>query len=136
MKSLRIGEVARRIGCTVETIRLYEKKGLLTQPVRKPSGYRIYEEDDIARLRFIRKAKTLGFTLSEIKELLAMRPDPVRACSDVQRQAELKIADIDERMQALLRMKKVLVKLVKGCKGRTMTNQCPILKALDHWEGQ
>jgi Zn(II)-responsive transcriptional regulator len=136
MKSLHIGEIAGRVGCTVETIRLYEKKGLLAKPARKPSGYRLYEEDDIARLRFIRKAKKLGFTLMEIKELLAMRPDPVRSCPDVQRQAELKIEDIEARVQALEGMKKALVRLVTACRGRTKTKKCPILEALDHWEDE
>jgi DNA-binding transcriptional MerR regulator len=77
------------------------RKSLLAQSSRKSAGYRLYEEDDIALLRFIRKAKRLGFMLMKVKELLAMRSDPLRACPDVQRQAEVKIEDIQARVQAL-----------------------------------
>ena len=135
MKTLRIGEVAQRVGCTVETVRLYERKGLLAEPARKPSGYRLYEEEDIARLRFIRKAKGLGFTLKEIKEILSLRPDPVETCPDMYRFATLKIMDIERKIQALQGMKKVLGKLAGACKGRGKTGKCPILVALEEWEG-
>src|SRR6266852_308449 len=134
MKAQRIGEAARRVGCTVETVRFYERRGLLAQPARKPSGYRLYAEEDIARLQFIRKAKKLGFTLKEIKELLTLRPDPVGACPDVQHWVETKIADIQARIRALQGMQKVLGKLVTSCKGRAKTSKCPVLEALEHWE--
>jgi len=134
MKALSIGGLARRIGCTVETVRFYERKGLLAEPARNPSGYRLYAEEDVARLRFIRKAKALGYTLKEIKELLALQPDPVRACPDVRRQAEAKIEEIDARMRALEGMRKALLKLLTSCKGRAKTGKCPILETLEHWE--
>src|SRR5438477_11848390 len=98
MKPLTIGHVARRSGVGVETVRFYEREGLLNRPARSPSsGYRLYEEEVIARLLFIVRAKELGFTLSEIKELLSLRVDPGTCCEDVKARAEVKIADIEEK---------------------------------------
>ena len=131
MKPLTIGQVARSAGVGVETVRFYERQGLLQEPARKESGYRQYPEDVVARLRFIKRAKELGFSLKEIKELLALRVDPDTTCAEVKSRAEAKIADIEEKIQALLRIKKALVKLTKACSGRGPTSECPILDALD-----
>jgi MerR family mercuric resistance operon transcriptional regulator len=136
MKSLRIGEVARRVGCTVETVRFYERKGLLDEPSRRPSGYRLYEQEDVGRLRFVRRAKELGFTLREIQELVSLRTDPVTACPDVHARAEAKISDIEARIVALEGIRKALVKLVAACKRRARTCKCPILETLEHWDGE
>src|SRR5262249_51950104 len=111
MKPLSIGQVARQAGVGVETVRFYERQGLLQEPARKDSGYRQYPEDAVARLRFIRRAKELGFSLKEIKELLALRVDPSTTCAEVKKQAEAKIGDIEEKLRTLQRMKKALVKL-------------------------
>jgi MerR family copper efflux transcriptional regulator len=131
MKPLTIGEVASRAGIGVETIRFYERRGLLSEPARNPSGYRQYQEEDIARLFFIKRAKGLGFTLKEVKELLSLRLDPVAACAEVQRRAEAKIGDIEAKLKSLERMKKALVKLVATCQGHGETSNCPILESLD-----
>jgi MerR family transcriptional regulator, copper efflux regulator len=131
MKPLTIGQVARQAGVGVETVRFYERQGLLEEPSRRESGYRQYPEDVVARLRFIKRAKELGFSLKEIKELLALRVDPATTCAEVKRQAEAKIADIEARIASLLRMKKALVRLTAVCRGQGPTSECPILDALD-----
>ncbi len=131
MKPLTIGQVARHAGVSSETVRFYERQGLLEEPARKESGYRQYPEDVVARLRSIKQAKELGFSLKEIKELLALRVDPDMACAEVRNRAEAKFADIEEKIQALLRIKKALVKLTKACSGHGPTSECPILDALD-----
>src|SRR5262245_11414989 len=99
MKPLTIGEVARRAGVGVETVRFYEREGRLDEPARRASGYRQYGEDAVARLRFIRRAKELGFSLKEIAELLALRADPATTRADVRRRAETKVADIEAKVR-------------------------------------
>jgi MerR family mercuric resistance operon transcriptional regulator len=131
MKPLTIGQVAKRAGIGVETVRFYEREGLLEEPERKPSGYRQFDEGIVARLRFIRRAKELGFTLHEIKELLSLKLDPSTTCADVKNRAEAKIADIEAKVDSLMRMKQALVKLTKACRGSGTTSACPILDALD-----
>lgn len=134
MRPLTIGQVARRAGVGVETVRFYERKGLLAVPDRRASGYRQYDETGVARLRFIRRAKELGFTLHEIKELLSLKLDPATTCSDVKTRAEAKIADIEGKIDTLQRMRQALVTLTKACRGRGKTSDCPILDALDYKE--
>src|SRR5215468_10396737 len=95
MRPLTIGQVARQVGVGVETVRFYERQGLLEQPARRESGYRQYAEDVVARLRFIRRAKELGFSLKEVAELIALDADPATSCGDVKQRAEAKIADIE-----------------------------------------
>lgn len=131
MKPLTIGQVARQSGVGIETVRFYEREGLLEEPARRESGYRQYEDDAVARLRFIRRAKELGFSLKEIKELLALRVDPTTTCAEVRSKAQAKIADIEEKIQTLQRMKNVLVKVTKQCSGRGPTSNCPILEAME-----
>jgi len=135
MKPLTIGKVAQKAGVGVETVRFYERQGLLEEPDRKESGYRQYQEDVVARLRFIKRAKELGFSLKEIKELLALRVDPATTCREVKERAQAKIADIDGKIRSLLRMKEALVELTRVCRGRGPTSECPILDALEK-EGQ
>src|SRR5262245_14308151 len=98
MKLMTIGQVARQGGVGVETVRFYERRGLLQEPSRKESGYRHYGDETVSRLRFIRRAKELGFSLKEIGELLTLRIDPDTDSGDVKRRAEAKIADIDARI--------------------------------------
>jgi MerR family mercuric resistance operon transcriptional regulator len=134
MRPLTIGQVARQAGVGVETVRFYERQGLLQEPARRESGYRQYTEDAVARLRFIRRAKELGFSLKEIKELLALRVDPSTTCREVKEQAAAKIADIEAKISSLVRMKEALGKLATACRGRGPTSECPILDALDSEE--
>jgi Cu(I)-responsive transcriptional regulator len=130
MKPLTIGEVARRAGIGVETVRFYEREGLLAEPARRASGYRQYGADAVQRLRFIRRAKALGFTLKEIAELLALRDDPDATRADVRRQAASKVADIEAKVRDLQRMKKALLTLAATCHGDGPAGGCPILEAL------
>ena len=130
MESLRIGQLAQRAGVGVETIRFYEREGLISEPPRRPSGYRDYPLETVARIVFIRRAKDLGFTLKEINELLDLRVRPRRNCAQVQRSAEAKIADIDGRIASLRRMRRALKNLTKACEERTPTTECPILASL------
>ncbi len=126
-----IGRLARECGVTVDTVRYYEREGLLAPPRRARSGYRLYGADALIRLRFIRHAKTLGFSLDEIRELLALRVDRTKTCADVRSRAQTKLADIGHRIESLERMKTALDRLAAACTGTGPTSECPILDALD-----
>ena len=134
-EALTIGEVAKRADVGVETIRFYEREGLLVRPPRTRFGYRQYAPDTIRRVRFIRRAKELGFTLKEIGELLSLRVDTVRTCADVRAMARTKIADIDSKIVALRRIAEVLDRLAHACRGRGPTSECPIIDMLEQEEG-
>ncbi len=134
METLTIGKVARLAQVGVETIRFYEREGLVAKPPRTPSGYRQYPKETVSRIRFIRRAKELGFSLKEIKELLALRVDPETTCGDIRRRAQAKIQSIEEKIAALEKMKKALEKLAARCRGKGPTSQCPILEALEEEE--
>ena len=133
MKHLTIGQVADRSGVGIETVRFYEREGLLAKAARTESGYRQFDEEVIARLQFIQRAKELGFTLHEIKELPcpALHVDPDTSCEDVKARAEAKIADIEDKIRTLQRMKKALVRLTQECCEKGGGSECPILDALD-----
>ena len=131
MKPFTIGQVAAQAEIGVETIRFYERQGLIPEPARRTSGYRQYTAETVDRLRFIRRAKELGFTLAEIKSLLSLRVDESSTAADVKRQAEQKIADIDAKIRSLQRMKKTLKQLSDNCHGEGPLSDCPILGALE-----
>ena len=131
MKDLTIGQLAKKAQVNVETVRYYERRGLIPKPPRRKSGYRQYSQDIVARIQFIKRAKELGFSLKETSGLLSLRVDPSTTCGDVKRRAEAKIADIEERIQDLQRMKKALTKLVALCSGEGPTSECPIMEMLD-----
>jgi MerR family mercuric resistance operon transcriptional regulator len=130
MESLTIGQLAQRAGVGVETIRFYEREGLISEPPRRPSGYRDYPLETVARIVFIRRAKDLGFTLKEINELLELRVRPRRNCAQVKQSADAKIADIDGKIASLRRMRRTLKDLTKACEERMPTTECPILASL------
>lgn len=130
MKTLRIGEVARQAGVGVETVRFYERKGLLEEPQRKASGYRQYDEETVDVLRFIRRAKDLGFTLKEIKTLLNLRLDTSATRSEVREQARNKVDQIEAKIADLQRMRDSLLILIETCHGNGAALGCAILKAL------
>jgi MerR family mercuric resistance operon transcriptional regulator len=133
-QTMTIGELARRAGVGVETVRFYERRGLLAEPGRRASGYRQYPEDVVGRLRFIRRAKELGFTLKEIAELLALRLDPETTCAEVKQKARAKLADIEAKISDLRRIREALLAVTAACRGRGLTSACPILDALDREE--
>ena len=109
---------------------------MLEEPSRRDCGYRQYGQEVIARLRFIRTAKELEFTLKEIKELLSLRIDPTVTCADVKARAEAKITDIENRISTLECMKQALVRVTETCQSNGSTSQCPILEALDNQEDE
>jgi MerR family mercuric resistance operon transcriptional regulator len=131
MQTFTIGKVARQAGVGIETVRFYEREGLIPEPVRSASGYRQYPAATVARIRFIRRAKALGFSLREVRELLSLRLDPARSSAEAKAHAEAKIADIEQKIQTLRRMKQTLVDLTEACDGCGPVSDCPILDALD-----
>jgi len=130
MNTFTIGKVAKQAGLGVETIRFYERTGLLEEPERSDSGYRQYPPGAIIKLRFIKKAKRLGFSLREIGELFALHQSQDSTCSDVKAQAEEKIKDIEEKIADLHQMKAALSELICQCSGDRPVSECPILSAL------
>ena len=130
-QGLSIGQLANAAGVGVETVRFYERQGLLPEPPRRRSGYREYPRDAVKRVRFIRRAKSLGFTLREIAELLALRVDPDKTCADVRALARHKIADVDDKMRELERIRAALARHSRQCRGKGPTSECPILDALE-----
>jgi MerR family transcriptional regulator, copper efflux regulator len=131
MKPLRIGDVAKRAGVNLETVRFYERKGLLPAPPRAPSGYRAFSDDAVRRVRMIKRTQALGFSLKEITELLAIGVDPDGTCADVRERTMAKLADIDGKIAALRRMKKALAAIAAKCPGRGPSTACPLLESLD-----
>ena len=128
---MTIGQLAAEAGVNVETVRFYERKGLIAQPSRPQAGYRRYDPQTGRRIRFIREAQELGFSLTEIRQLLALRVDPRTSCVEVKSAAEAKIGSIDEKIEALKTMRKALVVITDTCSGEGPTTECPILDALD-----
>lgn len=132
MGYLKIGEVAKQTGVGIETIRFYERKGLLDEPARRPSGFRQYDASILARLQFIRRAKDLGFTLGEIAELLALWFDADTHCCDVRSKALAKIDEIEHKVQALQAMKRSLKQMVETCREHGSIEDCPLWDSLKH----
>ncbi len=132
MKSLTIGRLAKEAGVNLETVRFYERRGLLPKPPRSTSsGYRQFPEDAARRLRFIRRAQELGFSLKEVGELLSLRVSRRTTSAAIRARAEAKVADIQEKIRSLESMKKTLQKLTKVCDGCAPLAECPILDSLD-----
>ncbi len=132
MEALGIGQLAKRGGVGIDTVRYYERNGLLAPRTRLASGYRRYSELELARLRFIRRAQALGFTLKEIKELLALSAQ--RDVGRVKRSAQAKLKDVKSRIAALERVRDGLATLIEACPGHGRAADCPILRALNDEE--
>ncbi|HET9863563.1 MAG TPA: MerR family transcriptional regulator [Steroidobacteraceae bacterium] len=128
MDSMGIGKLASRAGVSIDTVRYYERSGLLAPQARLPSGYRRYGDVQLARMRFIRRAQELGFSLRDIRELLGLSRQ--RDVARVKRAAERKLAEVEERLLALQRVRDGLSTLVATCPGHGRAADCPILKAL------
>ncbi len=130
-KSLTIGKVAGRADVNIETIRYYERRGLMPEPSRTESGYRLYDEEGVVRLRFIKQAQELGFSLEEIGELLALRVDSQNSCYDVRRRAERKLAEITRRIRSLHEMQAALVDMIGACERGETEGVCPLLETIE-----
>jgi Hg(II)-responsive transcriptional regulator len=127
MTAMKIGEVAKRSGVGIETIRYYEREGLLLEPERRPSGYRQYDESTVERLKYIRRAKDLGFTLAEIRELLELSFTARAGCDHIRQRAEAKVADIEGKIRSLRQMKRSLGRIVRRCRVKNSTEDCPLV---------
>jgi len=132
MEFLKTGELAERAGVHVETLRFYERRGLLSEPPRRASGYRAYAEESVRRIRFIKRAQDLGFSLKEIGELLALRVEPTVTCAEVRAKAAAKVADVRQKIADLQAIEQALQTLTASCSGQGPVTDCPIL---DHLEG-
>ncbi len=130
-KTLTIKGAAQQAGVGVETLRYYEREGLLPEPPRSQAGYRQYAPDAVLRVRFIKRAQGLGFTLPEIRELLTLTSIPGTTAADIRIRATQKLADIDLKIQTLERMKQALQKVTHACHGHGPLSSCPILEALN-----
>jgi MerR family copper efflux transcriptional regulator len=128
MSAMTIGSLAKRAGVNIDTIRYYERNGLLPEPARRLSGYREYGPTDVARLRFIMRAKDLGFTLAEINELLSLSAD--RDVSGVKRRAEAHLEQVEQKIKELQRVRRGLKTLITACPGHGDPEHCPIIAAL------
>jgi len=132
MQNLTIGKLARQVGLGVETLRYYERRGLIQPQRRTESGYRLYHADAGQRLRFVRRAQALGFSLDEVAELLSLSDRPGASAAEVKRIARAKMGDIEARIRDLQRMKSALAELEARCPGHAGTTaQCPIVAALN-----
>jgi MerR family transcriptional regulator, copper efflux regulator len=131
MESLTIGQLAKHARVNRENVRYYERRRLLTRPSRSISGYRMFSDDALRRLRFIRRAKVLGFSLSEIHDLLALRVNSANSCDRVRARARAKVVEIDQKIRSLRRMKRALSQLIAACERRGKTSDCPILDSLE-----
>ena len=128
MNSMGIGALAKKAGVKIDTVRYYERSGLLAPRTRLASGYRRYTDLELSRLRFIRRAQMLGFKLKEVRELLAVSAQ--RDVGRVRRSAQMKLADVEARIAALERVRHGLSTLIAACPGHGRAEDCPILRAL------
>ena len=127
---MKIGALAKQANVNIDTVRYYERQGLLPAPQRLMSGYRQYEQGDVARLRFVRRAKALGFTLIEIRELLTLSSHREDDMAGMKAAAIEKLADVEDKLTELTRIRDGLKALVASCPGHGTLEQCPILNAL------
>jgi DNA-binding transcriptional MerR regulator len=128
---LTISAVARRARVSLDTIRYYERRGLLPPPPRSAGGYRQYAPDAVRRVTFIKRAQALGFTLEEIGELLALRVMPGGTCDAVERRARAAMGRIETKLDQLTRMRDAISGLVTACRSAHPPDECPMLTALD-----
>ena len=129
---LKIGQLAKQVGVNIETIRYYERFNLLAPMSRLPSGYRLYNRDSQRRLRFIKNAQALGFTLHEIEELLDLRASSKARCGDIQRKAQTKLKHVEAKVSDLQALARALRGLIRTCRAGRPSDHCPILASLEN----
>lgn len=132
--TLRTGELAERAGVNAQTLRYYERRGLLPEPPRTEAGHRRYPASAVSRILFIKRAQDLGFTLEEIEDLLSLRVRPERSCEAVQRRATRRRREVERKIATLQRLREVLDELIARCEAERATDECPILESLEGGE--
>ncbi len=128
---MQIGQLAKNVGVTTDTIRYYEKLGVLPRPERSVSRYRSYSQDDVARMQFVLKAKTLGFTLEDIIELMSLSDAHDHDMAQVKDLAQIRLQAVEKKLAQLQQLREALSALVAQCPGEGSTRACPIIQALD-----
>ena len=132
MRTTTISKAAKRAGTGIETVRFYERRGLIDQPPKPAAGgFRDYPPETVSRLRFIREAQELGFSLDEIADLLSLRADPKANCAQVQRRAEAKLAEVRRKIERLQDIGTALDRLIAACPGKGALGACSILESLE-----
>jgi MerR family mercuric resistance operon transcriptional regulator len=131
MEGFKRGELAKKAMVSIETLRYYEQNELLPKPRRTAKNYRIYSDDSLKRIRFIKRAQQLGFSLKEIKALISLRTDPRADCGDVKKITLSKVNELDSKIKELKLMKKSLVKLESECPDRGPIKNCRMLETLE-----
>ena len=126
-----MGGVAKRVGVSVDTIRFYEREGLIPEHNRSPGGYRRYPESVVKQLIFIQHAKTLGLSLKEIVELIVLKSKPKATCKSIKATAQAKVSEIQKKIEGLEKVKKTLMPLIDQCQSTDPISKCPILSAVD-----
>ena len=124
---MRIGHLAGKAGVAVDTVRYYEREGLLPEPARRPSGYRDYGDEELQQLRFVRRCKALGFTLEETRQLLRLNVDPEADRAEVRALTERRLADVDAKLHELQLLRDSLAELATSCSGHGTLDACPII---------
>ena len=130
--ALTVGRLAEIAEVNIETIRYYERRGLLPEPKRNESGYRVYDSEALNQLHFILNAKRVGFSLREIGELLSLKVIPDTRCTDVRIRAEEKIKEIDRKIAELKRIRRALDRLTRACEGNAPVEECRIIRILSN----
>jgi len=128
---MKIGELAARGAVSVQTVRFYERKGLLEPPTRSSGGFRLYEPEVVDRLLFIRDGQELGFTLAEISELLSLRAENEASCEQIRIVANKRIEALEAKIQQLERMRATLHRLASVCPGDAPAGECPVITFLE-----
>lgn len=135
-EKMTIGSLAKRSGVNVQTVRYYERRRLLSPDSRRESGYRLYGDEALKKIRFIKNAQALGFTLVEISKLLQLRVSHRAHCRDVKSRALAKLKDVQAKIASLKALERTLLGLIRACQSRATTDQCPILKSLEIEKGR
>ena len=131
METITRGQLAKKCDVNIEALRYYEKRKLIDPPKRSETGYRLYTEDDITRIRFIKNAQKLGFSLNEILELLKLRIYKNKSCEEAKKKSQAKLEDVESKIKTLKIIKKSLKELIQQCEESVPTNHCPILSKFE-----
>lgn len=128
---MRTGELAARAGVNIQTVRFYERRGILPKPERTPGGYRVYSPEAVRLIRFIKRAQDLGFALDEVEDLLRLRNNRRASCAQVKAAGQAKMTSVEAKIAGLQAMKRALAVLLASCERNDRDRQCPILEALE-----